>query len=159
MADLRSLLEGLGFSEVRTLLNSGNAVFQTARPNVAKIATAIEKAIESKFGFSAAVIVVTARELNTIVDENPLSEAAGDPSKFLVAFTAKAAALERAKPLLAEAWTPESLAIGSKAAYLWCARGILESRLIPAFSRATANAATTRNWTTVLKLRAAAGNS
>jgi uncharacterized protein (DUF1697 family) len=159
MAHLRSLLEGLGFSKVRTLLNSGNAVFQAPRPNVAKIATAIEDAIQSEFGFSAAVIVITARDLNAIVDENPLPEASRDPSKFLVAFTAKAAALQGAKPLLAEAWAPESLAIGSKAAYLWCARGIIESRLIPAFSRATANAATTRNWTTVLKLQAVAGNS
>src|SRR5918995_369812 len=87
MADLRSLIEGLGFSEVRTLLNSGNAVFQaTGRPNVAKVASAIEAAIQSKFGFSVAVIVVPARELNTIVAENPLPQAASTPSKFLVAF-------------------------------------------------------------------------
>jgi uncharacterized protein (DUF1697 family) len=159
MADLRSLIEGLGSSEVRTLLNSGNAVFHTARPNTAKIASAIEAAIQSKFGFSVAVIVATAREVNAIVAENPLPQAAGDPSKFLVAFAANAAALEGAKSLLVEAWAPESLAIGSKAAYLWCSQGIIESRVLPAFSRATANAATTRNWATVLKLQAAAGNS
>jgi uncharacterized protein (DUF1697 family) len=160
MADLRSLIEDLGLSEVRTLLNSGNALFQaTARPNVAKVASAIEAAIQSKFGFSVAVIVVTARELNTIVAENLLPQAASAPSKLLVAFAPKAAALGRAKPLLAEDWTPESLAIGSKAAYLWCDHGIIESNLLPAFSRVTVDATTTRNWATVLKLQAAAGNS
>jgi uncharacterized protein (DUF1697 family) len=158
MADLRSLLEGLGFSEVRTLLNSGNAVFHAARPNTAKIASAIEAAIQSRFGFAVAVTVATARELNAIVAENPLPQAAADPSKFLVAFAANAAALEGARSLLVQAWAPESVAIGSKAAYLWCPHGIIESRVLPAFSRATANAATTRNWATVLKLQAAAGS-
>ena len=159
MADLRTLIEDLGFSDVRTLLNTGNAVFRSARPNTARVASAIEAAIQSKFGFSVAVVVVTARELNTIVTENPLPQAAGDPSRLLVAFVTKGADLGKAKPLLAESWAPESLAIGSKAAYLWCAHGIIESKLVPAFSRVTANAATTRNWATVLKLQAAAGKS
>jgi uncharacterized protein (DUF1697 family) len=72
-----------------------------------------------------------------------------------VAFVAKGAVLGKAKPLLEEAWAPEALAIGSKAAYLWCARGIIDSNLIKALSRVTADAATTRNWGTALKLQAA----
>lgn len=158
MAELRSLIEGLGFSDVRTLLNTGNALFRATRPNRPKIASAIESAIESKFGFSAAVIVLTARDLNAVVAENPLSEADENPSRFLVAFPGKSADLKHAKPLLAEDWAPEALVVGSKAAYLWCARGILESELIPAFWRATADTATTRNWATVLKLQAAVGD-
>ena len=42
MADLRALIEGLGFSEVRTLLNSGNVVFDATRPDQGKIALAIQ---------------------------------------------------------------------------------------------------------------------
>jgi uncharacterized protein (DUF1697 family) len=159
MADLRLLIADLGFSNVRTLLNSGNVVFQATRPNAAKLASAIETAIQSKFGFSVATIVLSARELNSIVAGNSLAQATADPSKFLVAFVPRAAVLGKARPLLAEAWTPEALAIGSKAAYLWCADGILGSRLLPAFSRITADATTTRNWTTVLKLQAAATQS
>jgi uncharacterized protein (DUF1697 family) len=157
MADLRSLIEGLGFSDVRTLLNSGNAVFQAARPSPTKVASAIETAIRRKFGFFVPVIVLTARDLNAIVAANPLPQAPDDPSKFLVAFVAKGAVLGKARPLFQESWEPEAFAIGSKAAYLWCPRGIIESRLIKAFSRVTADAATTRNWGTVLKLQAAAG--
>lgn len=156
MADLRSLIEGLGFSDVRTLLNSGNAVFQAARPSPTKVASLIETAIRIEFGFFALVIVLTARDLQAIVAENPLPQASDDPSKFLVAFVGKRAVLGKAKPLFQESWEPEALAIGSKAAYLWCPRGIIESRLIKAFSRITVDAATTRNWGTVLKLQAAA---
>jgi uncharacterized protein (DUF1697 family) len=159
MADLRLLIEDLGFSNARTLLNSGNVVFEAIRPNVKKVASTIESGIQSKFGFRVAVVALTARELKSIVAENPLSEAAGDPSKFLVAFANRTTILGKAKPLLAEAWAPEALAVGSKAAYLWCARGILESRLVPAFSRITGDGTTTRNWATVLKLQAAASEN
>lgn len=156
MADLRDLLEGLGFSDVRTLLNSGNAVFEAPRLNRGRITSAIEAAIEERFGICVPVIVHTAQDLDSIIAENPLPQAAQGPSKFLVAFVATGAALDGSRPLLAEAWAPEALAVGSKAAYLWCAGGILESKLLAAFGRATADAATTRNWATVLKLQTAA---
>jgi len=156
MADLRSLIEGLGFSDVRTLLNSGNAVFRATRPSPVKVASAMETAIRGRFGFYVPVVVLTARDLQTIVAENPLPQASDDPSKFLVAFVAKGSVLGKARPLVKESWKPEALAIGSKAAYLWCPRGIIDSKLIKSFSRITADAATTRNWGTVLKLQAAA---
>ena len=41
MADLRTLVEELGFRNVKTLLNSGNVVFDAARPNTKRIATTI----------------------------------------------------------------------------------------------------------------------
>ncbi|MDB6098873.1 MAG: hypothetical protein JWN58_1576, partial [Gammaproteobacteria bacterium] len=43
-----------------------------------------------------------------------------------------------------------------RAAYLWCFEGLLDGKLIRAFSRIAAGAVTTRNWATVLKLQAAA---
>lgn len=159
MADLRALVEGLGFSNVRTILNTGNVIFEAARPNATKIASVFEAAIQKKFGFPVPVIVITASDLDSIVAGNPLSRAVKDPSKFLVAFVSKATVLGKAKSLLKGSWAPEALAIGDKSAYLWCAEGILESKLVPAFSRVTENAVTTRNWSTVLKLQAACADS
>ena len=159
MADLRGLVEALGFSQVRTLQNSGNVVFEAARPNAAKVARSIEQAIEARFGFSAAVVVITAADLDAIVEENPLSHATADPARFLVAFVASPATLGKARALLAQAWAPDALALGSRAAYLSCAGGIIESKLMQAFARATADGATTRNWSTVRKLQALAGNA
>lgn len=154
MADLRELLEGLGYTDVRTLLNSGNAVFRA--PGSRADAGAIEAAIVARFGFSAAVVTHTAAELDAIVAENPLPQAESDPSRFLVAFVASSDALAAAGPLADQSWTPEALAVGPRAAYVWCANGIAVSELVPALSRATRNAITTRNWATVLKLQALA---
>ena len=157
MAGLRGLLEKLGYTDVRTVLNSGNAVFQAPRPGVGRMAREIEAALESRFGFPVPVIVLTARELDDIVAGNTLRRAGRDPSRLLVAFVAGRAALAEARTLLVKSWTPDALAVGDRAAYLWCAGGIIESKLMQAFTRATGEAATTRNWATVLKLQAAAG--
>ncbi len=155
MADLRNLIEDLGFSNVRTLLNSGNAVFQATRRSNSAVASALEAAINSEFGFAVSVVVLSGNELNIIVAENSLPHAGSDPSKLLVAFVKSTATLRKAKVLLKEQWEPDAVAVGSKAAYLWCADGIIQSRLAKAFSRVTGAAATIRNWATVLKLQQA----
>ena len=156
MAELRALCEGLGFTDVRTLLNSGNVIFRAARPNPAKISAKIEAAIRDRFGFPVPVVVVTADELDAIIAANTLPHAPRDPSRFLVAFAASADALAKAGAMKAKPWAPDALAVGDKAAYLWCDAGVIESKLMQAFAKATGDGATARNWATVLKLQSAA---
>lgn len=156
MADLKELVSELGHSEVRTLLNSGNIVFQSKRPNVAKISSGIQAAILRNSAFSASVMVITAEGLDRIVEENPLLRIADDPARHLVAFVADAKHLEPLKPLLQQTWTPDALAMTQRAAYLWCSTGLLESKMSQAFTRKAGATITTRNWATVLKLQAAA---
>jgi uncharacterized protein (DUF1697 family) len=159
MAELRGLFEGLGYLEVRTLLNSGNVVFQCPRPNVEKLSLAIEAGIVAKYGFSVSVSVITAKDLNSVIADNPLLAVATDPTRHLVAFVANPRLLLPLHSLLKESWAPDELAIGHKAAYLWCATGILESKLNREFARKSGETMTTRNWATVLKLQAAASRS
>ena len=156
MSDLREIVSDLGHTNVRTLLNSGNVLFHSKRPNVAKIAAGIETAIKSACGISASVTVTTAEELDLIVSENPLLRVVDDHARHLVAFVTHSKHLETLRPILKESWTPDALAITGRAAYLWCASGILDSKMLLAFSRKAGATVTTRNWATVLKLQAAA---
>lgn len=155
MADLRKLVETLGYGEVRTLLNSGNIVF-TAADRPAKAAARIERALRERLGVSARVMAVTAEELAAIIEENPLAASADNPSHLLVAFLADPADRSRLRPLLKQKWGTEVLALGSHAAYCWLPDGISTSPLFPVMARALDNAVTTRNWSTVLKLQAMA---
>jgi uncharacterized protein (DUF1697 family) len=157
MADLKALLESQGFTNVRTLLNSGNAVFDAPKPDVVKIRAALEAAIEKRFGFTSATHVLTADTLASVIAADPHGKLARDPSRYLVAFPLASDALERAKEVAAQPWKPEALAIGRHAAYLWCASGILESAMLKAFSRATRDGTTTRNWATLLKIATVSG--
>jgi len=85
-----------------------------------------------------------------------LLHAVDDHARHLVAFVTHPKHLEALRPMLEQAWTPNALGITERAAYLWCATGILDSKFLQAFSRKAGATVTTRNWTTVLKLQAAA---
>ncbi|HEV3004553.1 MAG TPA: DUF1697 domain-containing protein [Pirellulales bacterium] len=154
MADLRALVEDLGYGDVRTLLNSGNVVFTTARPAAGTAAARIEKALATKLGISARVTVLCAADLAAALSDNPLLEVASDPARLLVAVPSGPADRRKLEPLTRQDWTPEVLAVGTRVAYLWCAEGILASKLAAAVNRALGDAVTSRNWTTMMKLHA-----
>jgi uncharacterized protein (DUF1697 family) len=154
MADLRELIEELGFSNVRTILNSGNAIFTSSDKDTLTSASRIEKELYARTGISARVMVFSEEELKEIVKENSLAEVANDPSRLLVMFLQNSGDLMKLKPLKDQEWTPDILSIGTRAAYLWCSEGILASRLNEAADRIVGEMATTRNWSTVMKLYA-----
>lgn len=152
MAELRSLMEDLGFSAVRTLLNSGNVIFTAAGRGDA--AGRIEKAMTERLGVSARVTVLTADEFSAAVAENPLISTGDNHSRLLVAFLSDAVDRPRLELLHQQSWAPESLAVGMRVAYLWCPAGVLESPLSSALGRALGERVTVRNWATVTKLHA-----
>ena len=159
MADLRSLVSGLGYRDVATVLNSGNVLLTAPGVAPGDAAAAIEGALAARLGVRARVTVLRAEELAAAVADNPLQGLATDPSRLLVAFLQSPADRSRVEPLLAEDWSPEALALGRRVAYVWCPAGVLASRLHEAVGRALGDAVTTRNWATVTRLHALAGAS
>ena len=90
MADLRELLAGHGYENVRTHLQSGNVVL-TSSLSADRLGQKLEQELERGLGFKVEVIVRTRAELARVVAGNPLAEVAKDPSRYLVTFL-------RAKP-------------------------------------------------------------
>jgi uncharacterized protein (DUF1697 family) len=154
MADLRALMAGLGFTGVRTLLNSGNAVFDARGGGAARHATRLKAAILQQAGVDCEVIVKTAAEFAAAIAEHPLREHAHDDSRLLVMFTQDVATLGSLAPLQGEDWAPEAFAVGRHAAWLWCAEGVIASRVSKATGKLLGQRGTARNWATVEKLQA-----
>ena len=154
MADLRALLAGLGYTDVATLLNSGNVVFKAGRGMPKKLASDISAAIASQLGIEVPVIVVSAKNLTLIAKDNPFVASADDPSRLLIAFVPDASALSAVSAIAPLVTPPEQFCSGAHAAYLHCASGILVSKAAEALLGKAGKAATTRNWTTVQKLLA-----
>ena len=154
MADLRTLLEKLGYTDVRTLLNSGNAVFSAASATPARLAEAIRAAVAKQLGVDALVLVKRAQDIAAIVEDRTLEKLATDHSRLLVAMTPETRALAAVGTLADKSWGKEKLHVGKHAAYVWCADGILESRAAAALLKGLENAATTRNWATLHKIHA-----
>ena len=154
MADLRASMEALGFAGVRTLLNSGNAVFDARGGSAAAHAKKLQGAIREQMGVDCEVIVKTADELAAAIAEHPLRRHANDDARMLVMFVQDASSLALLKPLEGEDWAPEAFAVGEHAAWLWCAGGIIESRVAKAVGKLLKDRGTARNWATVEKLQA-----
>jgi len=155
MADLRAIVSELGYGNPRTLLNSGNVLFDA--PEKDDCAAKIEAALLARLGVSARVLTLTAAELAEAVASNPLVERSDDPTRLLVAALRRPFDRKALTALAKERWEPEAFALGRHVAYLWCAQGILHSRLLPAFGRLLSDGTTTRNWATILKLHAMLG--
>ena len=156
MADLRALVEELGYEDARTLLNSGNVVFRVRAAAKGDPAARIEKALPGRFGIEARVIGLTVRELRGLARKNPLAKTASDPSRLLVAVLRRAADRKLLEAIAREDWSPDALAFGPRAAFLWCPNGQLESPLAEAVQRALGDAVTIRNAATIAKLLALA---
>lgn len=157
MADLRSLVENLGYRDVRTVLNSGNIVFTVPPGARDDAAIRIEHALASRLGITARVTVLTAAELTAAMGANPLGDIADNPSRLLVFVLTNPPDRSKLKPLLEQTWTPEAIAVGRRVAYLWCPAGILESPLAAAVGKTLGDAVTARNWATMAKLNALVG--
>ncbi len=152
MADLRRLVESLGYGDVRTLLNSGNIVFTVRAGSSGDAATRIEKAIATRLRVETRVTVLKGKDVVAAVQDNPLASVADDPSRLLLMASPDPKALAQLKPLLKERWTPEALALGPRVAYLWCAGGVVDSRLWVAANRQLGDTGTARNLATMTKL-------
>jgi uncharacterized protein (DUF1697 family) len=158
MADLRALVEGLGYADVSTLLNSGNVVFTAGKGKPHAAAPRIQKALEEKLGVRAAVMVLSDRELMEVTRANPLAGIADDPSRLLVGILGDPSEREKLSGILREDWGGEKIALGTsagapRAVFMWMPQGVIKSRLNEAVRRALGDAVTARNWTTILKLK------
>ena len=154
MADLRAVIEALGYTNVRTLLNSGNAVFESTRRLRRNAAEELRDALETRTGVSSRFILRSRDELVAVMDSNPLVRLASDYSRLFALFLADPADVAKANALHVRSWKPEGVAPGPGVIHIWCPNGLLESPAMDAFGKAFGDAVTVRNWATVTKLMA-----
>ena len=158
MADLRALLEGLGYADVRTLLQSGNAVFSASTRSPATVERQVQAAITAELGLTVRVLVRTASRLAEVLAADPLGDRATDHSRYMVVFLEKrltAAALSDIDP---DPYAPEELTAAGSEVYLWLPEGVQDSRLVRALTdKRLGGTSTMRNWNTVRKLAEMAG--
>ena len=145
MAQLRTLLEELGFTDVATYLQSGNAVFTTDEQDTEAVARRVHAAVLERMDVDTTVLVRTAAELAEVVEGNPWPERAASPKQlhavFLTAEPAEVPDVSR--------YAPDEAELRGKVVYVWYAEGAGRSKLVLSLPGIEATA---RNWTTVLAL-------
>jgi uncharacterized protein (DUF1697 family) len=155
MSDLKTLYESLKLSKVKTYIQSGNVIFESAISDVDELQRNIEQKTEKTFGFSVSVIIRTNREFKRIIDHNPFigNDSTEDESKYLVTFLSKTPSESTAETIQQFVKEPEAMFLRGKEIYLHCPNGYGRSKLSNSFlERKLGVTATTRNWKTVKKL-------
>lgn len=160
MADWTRLLTQLGLTEVRTLLNSGNAVFTcTDRRRPATLATDIRNPLQAALGLEVPVVVKRAPDFRALVEDMPWKESlppdGSESSRVLVAFAQEKEDLRHLEGVAGRLAAGERWCLGGQAGYLWCPSGLLDSPAGEALLSLTGRAGgviTTRNWATTLKI-------
>lgn len=156
MADLRELLADLGFSDGRSLLQSGNLVFRGRPAPAAKIERQLEAESAKRLGFAADFFVRTADEWQEVVAQNPFrEEAKRDPGHLLCVLLKDAPDAKAVSALQAAIPGREVFRAKGHHAYIVYPDGIGRSRLTwTLVERTLGTRGTARNWNTVLKLAA-----
>ena len=148
MQALRDLLAGIGGTNVRTYLQSGNAVVD--RPGSASaLAAAVRERLQQDLGLQVDVMVRTPQEIEQVVAGNPFPDEQLDPKLLHAVF------LEGATPQLdLEALLPDRVVPGSRVLYVAYAKDAHSSKAAALLNgKRLPVSATSRNWRTVLALR------
>ncbi|MET9730719.1 DUF1697 domain-containing protein [Streptomyces sp. NPDC006458] len=155
MAELRTLMEGLGYDGVRTYLQSGQAVFATGQGDEESLGAELAAAIEKHFGFGVDVIVRDHAYLRAVADDCPFPAADLEPKQLHVTYFSAPVTEERFAELDRAAYLPEEFRLGDRVLYLYAPNGLGRSKLAGDLAKPRLNkglVATSRNWNTVLKL-------
>jgi uncharacterized protein (DUF1697 family) len=157
MASLRQLLSELGFLNVVTYIQSGNAVFDAPAP-AAKVSAALAASLEKLTGAPVGVMIRTHEQLTRVIEQNPFAtEAAADGARVHVVFLAghAAAGAEDGLNGIVRQYPArrDRFHLAGDTLYLHLPDGAAETKFTgKPMDRALGVAATARNWNTVLKL-------
>jgi len=159
MAELRDMLTALGFADVKTLLQSGNAVFRGKAQAPARLEQLLEAEMKRRFGMSCDYHVRTAAELSEVIAANPLkAEAKKDPSRMVVSFYKAPIDQAAIKAAQAAIDGPEIVRGDGRHLYMYYPNGQGTSKAGTVVGRVLKVNGTARNWNTVQKLAALAGS-
>jgi len=156
MAALKKAFDAMGFKNVRTVLASGNVIFEAPGKGLeleAKIARGLEKAL----GFPVKIFLRTLKELQAIVASDPFrSFPAGPDIQLYVTFLARKGA---ATPPVRLPEPPDDVRIvriepGEIYSWLKLSPGVGTPDLMAFLDRSLGQDGTTRNWRTVVRIAA-----
>lgn len=154
MADLRALLDELGFKEVQTYIQSGNIVFQYPETSENSLEKMIEENIQAHYDFQVPTLVRSPEEFQYVVENNPfLQDPEKDINRQYITFLAEKPAGERIEALREVNYEPEEYVIDGRLIFLYSPKGYGRAKMNNNFfEKKLKVSATTRNWKTVNKL-------
>ncbi len=153
MKELAEVFSTSQCKDVRTYIQSGNVVFCAAPDQVKRLAAALEKKIEARFGFPVPVILRSHEQLARVVRANPFLSRTGSEKMLYVVFLANEPRAEAITKLDPQRSPGDEFQVVGSEVFLYLPNGAGNSKLTNAyFDSRLSTIGTARNWNTVLKL-------
>jgi len=152
MRDLASLLQRAGLADVRTYIQSGNAVFRSATGSAKSLAKRIGRTVHEETGFEPKIMILNATQLESAAINNPFPEAASQPQTLHLFFLSEVPLRADLASLNRLRSGNEAFALREKVLYLHTPDGFAISKLAKSAERHIHVDATARNWNTVTRL-------
>lgn len=157
MEDLRALITHLGGEEVRTYVNSGNAVFAHRSKDIPALERDLETALRDHVGMDVPAIIRTGPDLARVIADNPFPEAS-DPKTLHVLFLREKPAIEDVNAVEEMETGADRIAIHKREVYAFLPNYTTGATVdLMEVGKALGVDATGRNWNTVTKLAELAG--
>jgi uncharacterized protein (DUF1697 family) len=153
MTDLVEILTAMGAHEVKTYIQSGNAIFKHEEVDTLALVTKIESGVNDRCGFTPKVLILTAEELDRAMDENPFPVPEGDASTLHLGFLAAEPGVVNVEKLTSLKTESEHYCLTPKVFYLYAPDGVGRSKLAAAAEKIIGVDMTDRNWNTVIKIK------
>jgi uncharacterized protein (DUF1697 family) len=171
MADLRTAFEAMGFQSVRTVLASGNVIFEAERPaslgepaaaafenglhGTVAVAQRVEEGLQHTFGRPMSAAVRTMADVRRLVESDPFARVPANPdTRLYITFLSQP---EKGRPDFAYE-SPEGgltirrISAGEVAGTVILSPGRGTTELMQLLEKEFGAAVTTRNWDTLRKV-------
>ena len=156
MKDLVTLLENIGAQNVKTYVQSGNAVFQSKETSAPMLSNTISATIKEDHGFEPQVLLLELEEMQKTVGSNPFPEAESEPKTLHLHFLASVPKDPDFDALESIKTDRERFVLKDSVLYLHAPDGIGRSKLAANAEKILGVSMTARNWRTVCKIMAMA---
>lgn len=157
MKALVALLEGMGGKEVKTYIQSGNAVFRNAGLDASQLSRQLAAEIKGRHGFEPHVLILGLAAMDQAMAGNPFPEAEADPGSLHLGFLASTPRNPDLGKLDSLRKASERCHLGDKVFYLHAPEGVGRSKLAASAEKLLGVPMTDRNWKTVCRVRELAG--
>src|SRR5262249_46532917 len=152
MKELVVVLEGLGSRNVKTYIQSGNAVFESKEKDASRLSNQISIEIKKRRGFEPHVLLLELADIERAITKNPFPEAETDPQALHVGFLASAPKNPNLKTLESLKRNSERFHLIDNVFYLHAPEGVGRSKLAANAEKLLGVPMTDRNWRTVCKI-------
>jgi uncharacterized protein (DUF1697 family) len=155
MADLKEAVEQIGFTNVKTFINSGNIIFESNEANSSKISAVLDETFKKRFDLESRIFLLNYKQFKDILEGVPEDWKKSKDIRCYIAFVREPATVKNVMREIKPKEGVDFIQAGKGAVYLTTlTSGLTKSGFTKLISSPVYKDITMRNYNTAQKLLA-----